>query len=91
MSQKRQQFDMSNLKLKKRHKWFSAGHREVEEGWYGPHKTVESAVLEYAGHEGSSEPIFVAQGRRTLKSEREEMGVEFAWFVDTNSAFEVRL
>jgi len=74
-----------------RNKWFSAPDRRCEDGWYGPHDTIEAAVIECASNYGEEDPIFVAQGYKMTKSEREDWGVEFDWQVDSQNAIEVKL
>lgn len=59
-----------------RHKWFSAPDRKCEDGWYGPHETIEAAVIECANNYGTESPIFVGQGYKLTKSEREDWGAE---------------
>lgn len=80
------------LKLKSRHKWFSATDRLADE-WDGPHKTFEAAARAMfcdMGHE-SPAPVFVCQGFKLTKREREEQNAEYEWEVDSPNAVEVRL
>lgn len=81
------------LTLRPRHKWFGHTCREAEDGWIGPHAHIEDAVREAAldGYDGDWLGCWVAQGRRLRKSEREEMGVEYHWEVDTRNAIRVEL
>jgi hypothetical protein len=79
------------MKLKPRHRWFSAIARECEDGWYGPCKTIEQAISECVSANGSDGSIFVGQGYRLNKQEKEDWGAEFDWQVDTLNAFEVVL
>ena len=78
---------------RKRHRWFSAPSRRCEDGWYGPHKTIEDAARECFINRGmeDGERIFVAQGYRMNKDEREEYGADFDWQVDSLSALEIVL
>ena len=77
---------------KPRHRWFSAPSSECEDGWYGPHKTMEDAIIECAiNRESDDERIFVGQGYRLTKREKEELGAEFDWQVDVKNAVEIRL
>ncbi len=80
------------LKLKPRHKWFSATSR-FDEKWAGPHATFEAAAREaYADSSWENpEPVFVTQGYKMTKAEREEFGADFEWQCDTANAVEVRL
>lgn len=74
------------------HKWFSAPCRKLDAGWYGPHETVEAAVIECAkNQEENGQPIFVAQAYKLTRAERDEWGGEFSWQVDVQNAIEVRL
>lgn len=80
---------LHRLVRKPRHKWFSAPERQWENGWLGPHETIEAAVIECANnYEG---PIFVGQGHKLSKAELEDFGSEYDWEVDTENAIEVRL
>lgn len=76
---------------KPRHKWFSAPNRCECEGWFGPHDTIETAIIECASNYGREYPIYVAQGYRITKAERDVWGVEFDWQVESQNAIEVRL
>lgn len=80
------------LRLTKRyhHQWFSSSIRDAADGWYGPYKTLEEAALKRATEEGAS-VVYVAQGYKMTKAEREEWGIGFNWQVDTLSAVEVRV
>lgn len=82
-----------HLIRRKRHRWFSAPDRRCEDGWYGPHKTIEDAARECFINRTSEtgERIFVAQGYRMNKEEREEYGVDFDWQVDSLNALEIVL
>lgn len=81
---------IDTLKLRPRHKWFSASSRD-EEGWDGPHKTFERAALATFADAGNEGQAFVTQGYKMTKREREEWGVDFEWQCDTANAIEVRL
>lgn len=92
MPTKRQSRDsLERLVRQPRHRWFSAPARECEDGWYGPHGTIEAAVIECASNYGREAPMFVAQGYKITAAEREEWGAEFDWQVDAQNAIEVRL
>lgn len=82
---------LKRLVRQPRHKWFSAPDRRCEDGWYGPHDTIEAALIECASNYGAESPIFVAQGYKLTKAEREEWGVEFDWQCESQNAIEVRL
>ncbi len=82
--------DLSRFVRRPRHKWFSAPDRRCEDGWYGPHDTIEAAARECASNCGAGGPIFVGQGYRITKAEREEWGAEFDYQVDTENAIEIR-
>lgn len=78
--------------LKPGHRWFAHRCREAEDGWMGPHPTFEAAVADVITHDHDYEPgasIFVTSGRKLLKHEREEMGVEYMWECATDRAFKV--
>lgn len=91
-SSERQAVGLRRFVRKPRHKWFSAPDRLCEDGWYGPHDTIEAAVIECASNSDRLEyPIFVAQGYKTNKTEREDWGVEFDWQVESENAIEVKL
>jgi hypothetical protein len=78
------------LVLQPRHKWFSSYDNLCDDGWWGPHDTVEAAALEcYC--KNSSERIFVAQGRKLTKAELEDLGVEYTWEVEVQHAFEIKM
>jgi hypothetical protein len=85
-------FDLKLLRRKPRHRWFSAPSRENEDGWFGPHKTIEAAVIECAcNRESDDERIFVGQGYRLNARERDERGAEYNWEVDVKNAVEIIL
>ena len=76
--------------LAPRHAWFANISRDAEDGWVGPYRTVGEAVLGAEEWWGDShESVFVAQGRKIKKQEREEWEVEFQYLVETPFAFEV--
>ena len=74
-----------------RHRWFSSQDRIGEDGWYGPHKTIEEAVMDSVSNDGCDQTIYVAQGYRATKAEKEEWCSEFDWQVDAPNALEIRL
>lgn len=80
----------TRLTLRHRHKWFSSSVRDAADGWYGPYATMEQAALKCTNEEGSH-VVYVTQGYKMTKAEREEWGVEFEWQVDTLGTVEVRL
>jgi hypothetical protein len=80
------------LILKPRRKWFAHVCCDAEDGWSGPHNSIDSALrVELLNCESDSYTAYVAQGRKLTKREREEMGVDYSWEVDTKNAMEVRL
>jgi hypothetical protein len=83
---------LKDLRLKPRHKWFSSDSKDAENGWYGPHKTVEEAIIDCASNWFGGEQIFIAQGYKLTKLQREEYGdPEYDWEVDSRNAFKVIL
>jgi hypothetical protein len=53
---------------------------------------MEAAIIECAANrESDDERIFVGQGYRLNKQEKEEWGAEFDWQVDVHNAIEIRL
>lgn len=80
----------TRLTLRHRHKWFSSSVRDAADGWYGPYASMEQAALKCADEEGSH-VLYVTQGYRMTKAEREEKGVEYTWEVQTLEAVEVRV
>jgi hypothetical protein len=81
------------LVLRPRHRWFSAPSLDCEDGWYGPHKTAMAAAAELVAnlHGEDDLRIFVAQGYRMTKAEREECCGDFDWAVDPATAIEIVL
>lgn len=84
----------SALKLRPRHKWFSASDRNAE-SWSGPFHKFEDAIADQANDMFELRgpvypPIYVTQGRRLSACERIE-GSELPWSVDPKGAIEVRL
>ena len=77
------------IKLKPRHAWFSATSKDAEE-WSGPHTSLHHAALAQM-IEFDAPVVYVAQGYRMSKAEREEKGVDYTWEVDTQNAIEIRL
>lgn len=72
--------------LQPKHRWFSSSSAQAEE-WSGPFPTIDKAIAGYVEAERSmlaeDDPvclIFVSQGRRTSKEEREE-GEEHPWII----------
>lgn len=80
----------TRLMLCHRHKWFASSVRDAADGWYGPYATMEQAALKCANEEGAH-VVYVTQGYRMTKAEREEKGVEYTWEVGANAAVEVRV
>jgi hypothetical protein len=85
------------LILPKRARWFYAESQDQEE-WEGPFKTLEEALYdavqqreECAPRMNGTEPIWVGHGTRTRKSEREEWGGTFDFFVDSTEAIQICL
>ena len=85
------------LILPKRARWFYAESQDQEE-WEGPFKTLEEALYdavqqreECASRMTGTEPIWVGHGTRTRKSEREEWGSTFDFFVDSTEAIQICL
>ncbi len=77
----------SVLKLKRRHRWFSHYCLAADDGFYGPHKTIEAAISEVICAHGADETgpqIYVFQGYKMTKAERDEWGAEFDWQCDTH-------
>lgn len=71
-----------------RHKWFASYDPKADEGWWGPHDTVEAAAMEALCNNGSDR-IFVTQGHKLPKDER--YMPEWDWEVDAARAFEIVL
>ncbi len=80
---------MSTLKLKPRHMWFSATSKDAEE-WKGPFTSLHHAALAQM-IEFDVPVVYVAQGYRMTRAEREEKAVDYTWEVDTENAIEIRL
>jgi hypothetical protein len=76
------------LVRKPRHKWFSTYDRECDDGWWGPHDTIEAAARECVCNVGRKRHIFIAHGHKLAESERYSV---FDWEVDVNNAFEIIL
>lgn len=79
------------LRLRPRHKWFASSYQHAEMGWFGPCATFEAAIMEQACEAGPHDPIYVAQGYKLTKAERDEWGTDFDWQVDTHHAIKVCL
>ena len=73
-----------------RHRWFAAESNRAEDGWFGPHKTIEGAAIDCLSNVGGR-VCFVTQGRKLTKAEIEETEAEYEWEVDPDSAFQIRL
>lgn len=85
-------YNLSRFRLKPRYRWFSASSRECDDGWYGPHKTISDAVIEFVGEYGWDIPCFVAQGRKMTKDEAQASALEYTWEVEEpENAMEIRL
>lgn len=84
---------MTALKLKPRHKWFANMSKDSEDAdWMGPYSHLEDAAFEELKYsERGGNIVYVAQGYRMTKAEREEKGVEYTWEVDSSQAIEIRL
>lgn len=86
--------NLSNILIRKpRHKWFAGTDRQQEDGWLGPHNTIEEAILEQACDPffEISSPIWIAQGRKMTKEELDEFDAGFTWTVDTKNAIKIYL
>ena len=80
------------LKRMKHHQWFSAARVDTDEGWWGPHRTIEDAALEAlcSGYCDDSE-CYVTTGYKKNKEEREEYDDDFDWMIDSATAFKITL
>jgi len=85
--------DYEELTLRPRWRWFAHPCRDAEDGWFGPHRTIEAAVIDAVSSDDGDggRACFVAQGRKLAKWEIEEMGVEYDWEVVSANSFVVRL
>jgi hypothetical protein len=75
------------FKLKPRHRWFSSSDPAAPDGWFGPCRVIEDALME-AFAEGADE-CWVAQGRKRTKAEMEDECGDYTWEVDALLAFKV--
>jgi hypothetical protein len=76
------------VKLKPKHKWFCAADSECEM-WHGPYKSIEAAAIEVLGWPECPR-VWIAQGRKVTRAERDEWGNEHEWEVTSSEAFELR-
>jgi len=79
---------LTALILKPGQRWFSSDSPKSDDGWFGPHKTVEKAALECASVQGCNFQIFVARG---FKLKKAEQCAGWEWQVDVKNAFEIIL
>ena len=78
--------------LSPRNKWFVQINKDAEDGWIGPSNTIGEAVLQAEDWFGDLHgSVFIAQGRKLLKWEIEDMEVDYDWEVESFECFEVRL
>lgn len=83
--------DISQFKLKPRHRWFSQVAPDADEGWYGPHKTIEDAFIEcLSNRESDPTIVYIGQGHKMTKQECDDWGVDFSWEVDTRNLIKVQ-
>lgn len=78
------------LVRKPRHFWFVHEYDKAEDGWIGPHRTIDAALADgvrWFGDEVSV--LYVAQGFKMTKGEREEKGVEYTHEVDSECCLKV--
>lgn len=76
-------------------KWFCSTARRAEE-WNGPFDTIDAAVAstvaeDFECHAIEGHPIYVGQGSKLNKRERDDMCVDYHWEVEALEAFEIRL
>lgn len=76
---------------KPRHRWFVHHIHDAEDNWRGPFCTIDAALAEGIDWWPEADVLFVAQGHRTTRAEREEWGVDFAWQIDTAEAIRAEL
>jgi hypothetical protein len=81
----------SSFILRPRHGWFSHADKEADSGWIGPHRSIEEAAQACFDQDPDLKRCYVAQGRKLRKAEIEEMGVEYAYEVDTRQTIEITL
>lgn len=80
--------NFSSLQLKPRHKWFAHYSLAADDGYYGPHNTIEPAIAEVLANHGIDETgrsVYVFQGYKMTKKEQEEWGMEYEWQCDTEN------
>jgi hypothetical protein len=82
---------LASIVRKPGHFWFVHYYVEAEDGWRGPHRTIDAALLAGAERWGDAGTFYVAQGRRLSKREREDVGVEYTHGVDCPNALCVEL
>ena len=76
---------------KPRHFWFVHFYVDAEDGWRGPHRTIDAALVAGVERWWDAREFYIAQGRRLTKREREDMGVEYTHEVDCLNALRVEL
>ena len=82
--------DIARFVLRPRHKWFIHYCKEADDGWFGPYNHIEEAVAGFLStYPDEIESVFVCQGRRTTKAERDEWAVDFTWQCDTQICIEI--
>ena len=79
------------LVRKPRHGWFAHICRTAEDGWLGPYRLMEEAARNYLLDEPDATEVWLAQGRKLRKWEIEEMGVDYAYEVKSETAIKLVL
>ena len=72
-------------------RWFVHHMHDAEDGWQGPHATIDAALKEGVDWWPDTDRLYVAKGRRSTKAEREDTGCDYRWHVDIQHALEIYL
>jgi hypothetical protein len=72
-------------------RWFVHHMDDAEDGWNGPHATIDAALKEGSDWWPDADVLYVAKGRKSTKAEREDTGCDYAWHVDLQNALSVYL
>jgi hypothetical protein len=80
--------------LKPRHRWFMHFCKNEPDVWDGPFKTIDLAIDALNRYPYTTEEydtIYLCQGRKITKKEKEIMGVEYDWECETFNCLEINL